>query len=115
MLHIEEEILADLEATLDQLIENASVISESTLQVLDSFELNSLYKTQESLLARFAHIQEDIPQKALIKRYEQLHKKVEKINKLNERLMQSLEKKLSPRIGRNRRASKMRKLAKCTL
>lgn len=115
MSKAQEKILAELDATLDQLIQNASVVCESNFQVLDTLELNSMYKTQESLLARFAHTQEELPENTSSKRYEQLHQKVEKLNQLNARFMQQLERTLCPRIGRNRKRSKLRELAKCRL
>ena len=45
MPRTQEELLADLDATLDQLIQNAEVVCESDLCVLDSLELDSLQKT----------------------------------------------------------------------
>ena len=115
MLHSQEKILAELEATLDQLIQNASIVCENDLPILDSLELNSLYKTQESLLARFSHIQEEFQAKIPSKRYEELHNKVNQLNRLNSSFMQTLEKELCPRIGRNRKKSKLRQFAKCSL
>jgi len=111
MFRTQEEILAELDATLDQLMHNASVVCESELHVLDSLELGSLHKTQESLLARFAHMQEELPEK----RYEELHKKIERMNELNSHFMQAIQKQLLPRIGRNRRKSKVRQCAKRSL
>ncbi len=111
MLRTQEEILAELDATLDQLMQNASVVCESELHVLDSLELGSLHKTQESLLARFAHTQEELPCVAS-KRYEELHNKIKRMSELNSHFMQAIEKQLLPRIGRNRRKSKVRQFAK---
>jgi hypothetical protein len=114
MFRTQEEILAELDATLDQLMHNASVVCESELHVLDSLELGSLHKTQESLLARFVHTQEELPEK----KYEALHKKIERMNELNSHFMQAIQKQLLPklpRIGRNRRKSKVRQCAKRSL
>jgi len=115
MLRNQEEILAELDSTLDQLIQNASVVCESDFCVLDSIELNSMQKTQESLLARFAHTQENLASNTSQKRYAELHSKLKRLNELNASFMQSLEKQLKPRIGRNRKKSKLREFAKSRL
>lgn len=111
MLRNQEEILAELDSTLDQLIQNASVVCESDLCVLDSIEISSMQKTQESLMARFAHTQEKLSGSTSQRRYEELHSKLRRLNELNSSFMQSLEKNLKPRIGRNRRKSKVREFA----
>ncbi|MBX9923985.1 MAG: hypothetical protein K2Y01_07730 [Rhabdochlamydiaceae bacterium] len=115
MLRSQEEILADLDSTLDQLIQNAEVVCESDLCVLDSLEIDSMQKTQESLLARFAHTQEEISPQAQGKRYDELHKKLERLGELQQNFMNSLAKSLRPRIGRNRKKSKLRQFAKRTI
>ena len=51
MIKSGEEILADIDATLDQLILNAQVAHQTTLYVLSENEQESYHKTQESLLA----------------------------------------------------------------
>lgn len=112
MPHSQEELLADLDSTLDQLILNAETVCESNLCVLDSLEIDSLQKTQESLLARFVHTQEELTPHAQEKRYDELHKKLEKLEELQKSFMSSLAKTLRPRIGRNRKKSKQRQFAK---
>ena len=52
-----EEILADIDATLDQLIENANVINQISLNTLFQDEVDALQKTQESLLSRLINMQ----------------------------------------------------------
>ena len=115
MLESQEEILAELDRTLDQLMENASVVSEEKLHMLDAIEISSLHKTQQSLLARFSHTQESLSALQDQARYENLHRKVKRMNELNTSFMQALEKQLLPRIGRNRRRSKEREFAKSLL
>jgi hypothetical protein len=56
MIRSGEEILADIDATLDRLIENAGVIKHVSLNALFMSEVEALQKTQESLLARLVHM-----------------------------------------------------------
>lgn len=112
MLRSQEELLADLDSTLDQLIQNAEVVCDSDLCVLDSLDIDSMHKTQESLLARFTHTQEEISPQLQAKKYEELHLKLKKLGELQQSFMSSLAKSIRPRIGRNRKKSKVRQLAK---
>lgn len=52
MIKSGKEILADIDATLDQLIQNAEAVRKVSLKMLSEQEVSSLQKTQESLLAR---------------------------------------------------------------
>jgi hypothetical protein len=52
-----EEVAADINATLDQLIDNASAI-QSMKHGCSSCEIEALEKIQESLLARLIHMNE---------------------------------------------------------
>jgi hypothetical protein len=56
MVKSSEEILADIDSTLDRLIENADVIKCVSLDTLYTSEVEALQKTQESLLARLVHM-----------------------------------------------------------
>jgi|SRR5579872_4980208 len=56
MLHSEETILAEIDATLDQLIQNAVSVRGISLHSLHTNEVDALRKTQESLLARLVHM-----------------------------------------------------------
>lgn len=58
MIRTVEEILADIDGTLDRLIENADVIKDISLKTLFACEVEALQKTQESLLARLVHMQD---------------------------------------------------------
>ncbi len=112
MPNTKEELLADLDSTLDQLIKNAEVLCDSDLCTLDSLEIDSIQRTQESLLARFVHTQEELSPRTQSKRYDDLHKKLEKLGELQQNFMNSLAQSLRPRIGRNRKKSKARQFAK---
>jgi hypothetical protein len=56
MIRSGEEILADIDDTLDHLIENADVIKKISINSLYTSEIEALQKTQESLLARLVHM-----------------------------------------------------------
>ena len=58
MLSTGEEILADIDQTLDQLIENADIINRISFNALFTSEVQALQKTQESLMARLMHMHE---------------------------------------------------------
>ena len=51
-----EEIVQEIDKTLDQLIQNAEVISGVDLKELSESELDAFQKTQESLLQRLMHM-----------------------------------------------------------
>jgi len=118
-----EKILADIDATLDQLIQNADVMQNVPVASLDESEIEALQKTQESLLAHLIHIEQRLDndqKKAEIRkkteRYTHIQQKIIHYSRLNERLMRNMEsrfgvnaikakKKMSKRtrIGRNRK------------
>lgn len=52
MIRSGKEILADIDATLDQLIQNAEAVRNVSVKILSEQEVGALKKTQESLLAR---------------------------------------------------------------
>lgn len=58
-----KEILQEIDQTLDQLIENASAVSSTTLERLDQIEREAFEKTQESLLAHLVHMDEKLANK----------------------------------------------------
>lgn len=53
---IGEEILQEIDATLDQLIRNASAIQSASIKDLSDTEIEAFQKTQESLLQHFIHM-----------------------------------------------------------
>lgn len=52
-----QELLTEIEATIDQLIENASALKDVANDPLMSQEMHALQKTQESLLAHLIHLE----------------------------------------------------------
>jgi DNA-binding protein H-NS len=83
----EEEILADIDTTLDQLICYADNINMITLSEL---EVDALQKTQESLLARLIHMEEMLNKErkpAKQKSIENVQQKIAQYSKLNARLI----------------------------
>lgn len=53
---LREELLSQIDSTLDQLIENAHSLKQISSHNLFQEEIEALQKTQESLLARLVHI-----------------------------------------------------------
>jgi hypothetical protein len=53
---IGEEILLEIDTTLDQLIQNAETIQNVELKELSETEVNAFQKTQESLLQHLLHM-----------------------------------------------------------
>lgn len=94
MLHSEEAILADIDSTLDQLIQNAETVRSISLDTLHITEVDALRKTQESLLARLIHMNElfDEEKKRKISRKrilntENLEQKIAEFGRVNQELM----------------------------
>jgi len=104
----QEEILAELDATLEQLIQNASLFCNSDFHILEPVEIDSLHKTQESLVAHFVHTQERLKDEATMKTYQGLQRKLLHLNELHETLIKKSSSLGSsrPRIGRNRKKAK---------
>jgi hypothetical protein len=119
MIRSGEEILADIEATLDQLIRNAETIDTVIPDTLFTNELQALQKTQESLLARLLHMNDllDDDQKKQRARkdpekYATVEHKVEEFGKLTARIIRYVADDFKrvknrsdkqPKIGRNRK------------
>jgi hypothetical protein len=60
---IGQEILQEIDSTLDQLIRNAEVIQNVDLRDLSKTEIEGFQKTQESLLQRLMHMDEFLVKK----------------------------------------------------
>jgi hypothetical protein len=58
-----EEILLEIDGTLDQLIRNAEVIEKVDLKDLSENEIDAFQKTQESLLQHLIHMDQFLVQK----------------------------------------------------
>ncbi len=95
MIKNSEEILAEIDSTLDQLILNAQVAEKTTLYVLSENELEAFHRTQESLLARFVHMSDhlsDTHKEKLRKKeaYQQVQNKIRKFGDLNANILHFL-------------------------
>jgi hypothetical protein len=60
---IGEDVLLEIDGTLDQLIRNAEVIETIDLKDLSETEIDAFQKTQESLLQHLIHMDEFLVQK----------------------------------------------------
>lgn len=115
MFYLKEELLTEIDYTLDQLIQNANILQSCDKMVCQE-EILLLEKTQESLLAKFMHTQEYIETAHL---EQKLLDKIQKLHQLSPRLLKDFSKELTikhlvglrPRIGRNRKKSKIREFA----
>jgi len=100
-----EEILADIDATLDRLIENGDVIQKISIQPLFSSEVEALQKTQESLLARLLHMQNLLKGKPeeseTAAPLESIEQKMLRFGKLNAQMIGRLSHRMK-RMRRNR-------------
>lgn len=112
MIRSSEEILADIDATLEQLIQNADACKQISINPLFTTEVQALQKTQESLLARLMHMQELLKSEKCQKQdgFAGIEKKVLRFGKLNTQMinhfaqgMKKIERSTQPRIGRNRK------------
>lgn len=61
---ISEEIILEIDATLDRLICNAEAIQNVNLSELSETEIEAFQKTQESLLQHFMHMDQFLETKA---------------------------------------------------
>lgn len=101
MLSTGEEILADIDQTLDQLIENADIINRISFNALFTSEVQALQKTQESLMARLMHMHELLEknqkQQFATKKtnpLNQIEKKLKEFGQLNAQLIEHLVQKV---------------------
>lgn len=121
MIRSSEEILADIDATLDQLIENADVIKDVSLQSLFATEVEALQKTQESLLARLVHMndllkdQKKEDESAKARSFGGIEQKILRFGKLNAQMIDHVSNKLKrtkksrqPRVRPHRRKEKVK-------
>ncbi|MBI2743707.1 MAG: hypothetical protein HYX48_07305 [Chlamydiales bacterium] len=88
-----EDLLAEIDRTLDQLIRNAEVAEGLSFHLLEENEVEALHKTQQSLHARLIHRQELLNRKP---ESEDLQKKVERFGLLNERLVRQIKERFLP-------------------
>ena len=89
----QEEILADIDATLDQLIRNASAVDQIKIGLLDQTELEALHKTQESLLARLLDRDLMLEKGVDETKRANIYKKISRFSRLHTRLVAGLRKR----------------------
>lgn len=58
-----EDVLLDIDTTLDQLIENAQMLQNVSLETLSEEEMDAFQKTQESLVQHLVHLDEHLENK----------------------------------------------------
>lgn len=117
MIRSGEEILSDIDATLEQLIQNARVLKSIHTETLFAEEVTALQKTQESLLARLVHMQDLLATPTPKKQKEScegIEHKIARFGRLNMELVRGMEKNLKalrkasssfPVIRKNRKKS----------
>lgn len=105
-----EEILADIDHTLDQLIHNAHLLKQiSEKEAFASYSAR-MHKAQLSLAARIMHMEEllDLGDEST-PIYEAIQRKIVQYKKLNNQMLDFLANKFNkPRIGRNRKRSRIK-------
>lgn len=115
MSRSKEEILAELDSTLDQLIVNVETANTVSPTDLSEVELQAIHKTQESLLARFMRTS-DLLNETQKSKFSDLQEKLKKFGDLNTSFIESISSQLfeagplpkkKPRIGRNRKGLKI--------
>ncbi|MEM8628594.1 MAG: hypothetical protein AAGF04_00735 [Chlamydiota bacterium] len=106
-----EDLLIEIDATIDRLIENAEAMEGKELSPV---EKNLLERTQESLLARMLHVDQQLADKhpgsrrkpPKIARY-QIQEKLFRFTKLNRDFVKNLPKKMGVRKrARRKQATK---------
>ncbi len=90
-----EEIVLEIDKTLDQLIRNAEVISGVDLTELAENELEAFQKTQESLLQHFIHMDQKLGKQ--IKEKRQVQEKLARFEKLKSRYSKHIDDTLTNR------------------
>ena len=110
MLRSKEEVLADIDATLDQLICNAEVIDRIEVRELSETEVEGFQKTQESLLARLIHMDDLLDKKKGMLRKKPsstIEEKLIRFSELNEKLICTVKERFQkkPRVHRHRKSA----------
>ena len=111
-----EEILADIDHTLDQLIRNAHLLKQVSEQEAFSSYSARMHKAQTSLAARILHMEDllqdnELHPDAKSPLYETIQNKISQYKKLNNKMLDHLSTRFKlaqasqkPRIGRNRKS-----------
>lgn len=108
MLRSSEEILADIDMTLDQLIQYADAAQTAAL---DNLEVEALQKMQQSLLARLIHMETLLNQdrkSAKPQSFENVQQKIAQYSRLNARLIHGVASQFARKtsIARRRKTQK---------
>lgn len=106
MIRSSEEILADIDDTLDHLIENAAVIKRISFNTLYANEIEGLQKAQESLLARLVHMNDLLKSRKKTEdegkqSFESIEQKIVRFGKLNAQIVHNATLKIR-RVKKNR-------------
>lgn len=110
MIQSEEQILAEIDATLDQLICNAEALKFAPIASVSEMEIEALQKTQESLLAHVFHmntlLDAEKKQRLLQKQNGiQLEEKIAHFSRLNTQLIQHVAHRFKTKSKRSLRKS----------
>lgn len=116
MIKSGERILAAIDDTLDQLIENADVIKKISLNATYASEVEALQKTQESLLARLIHVDDLLKSHRKTEEepnaFDRIEEKILRFGKLNAQMMNKAAAKIrrakksrTPRVRPHRKKS----------
>ncbi|NNM43030.1 MAG: hypothetical protein HKM07_01640 [Chlamydiae bacterium] len=105
-----EKIVASIDATLDQLIENAEIVNPKTCHLLLESEIEALQKTQESLLAHILHMENhlELQKKSTVRLLQKsgIQKKLAKFGKLSTRLVNSLTTQIQKNVKKSKSPKK---------
>ncbi len=115
-MELGEEVLNDLDATIDALIANANTLRELERKQKFETEVQALKKTQESLLARILHRQQLLDEKRrreltdrAAEKEELIDRKIEHFEKLNTQLLRPITDNLIPVSTKRRSLSLSRR------
>jgi hypothetical protein len=119
MFYSKNEILSELESTLNQLIHNIQTLNNVDIDDISSFEMVAMNKTQESLLVKCLHISEQLKTRKKGEssfKEQTIHDKLHHFGKLNADFLKKISSQKTdtgpmtrkkPRIGKNRKRLKI--------
>lgn len=97
----DEEILAGIDSTLDQLIDNAEVLHDH--KSLFEYEIDALQKTQESLLSHLLNLEKRLHgESKKSKKSAEIYEKLSRYSRLNSRLIRRVTHRFSPAPKRSK-------------
>jgi hypothetical protein len=95
---IGEEILAEIDKTLDQLICNAEIIQKVEVKALHETEIDAFQKTQESLLHHLLHMDQKLAEKRAARTHSRIQAKRQKFATMQTAYSKTLE-EAKPRLS----------------